>query len=40
MARPILIGAQQAVPPIPAPDLRDISAPALRLAPNEWEYTT
>ncbi|MEU7897381.1 TetR/AcrR family transcriptional regulator [Nonomuraea sp. NPDC049152] len=36
----ILIGAQQVVPPIPAPDLRDIYALALRLAPNEWEYTT
>ncbi|WP_043625971.1 TetR/AcrR family transcriptional regulator [Nonomuraea candida] len=31
----VLIGAQQVIPPVPAPELRDIYHLALRLAPNE-----
>ncbi|MEV5551809.1 TetR/AcrR family transcriptional regulator [Streptomyces sp. NPDC052309] len=38
----VLVGAQQVVPPVPTPGLRDIYALALRLAPHdahEWEDT-
>ncbi|MBW5482488.1 TetR/AcrR family transcriptional regulator [Streptomyces bambusae] len=35
----VLVGAQQVVPPVAAPDLRDVYALALRLAPHQQEGT-